>query len=405
MTMSRALPKYRKGRIALIGGSAAVVLSGAVIAGSALAGQSGSDNSAATTKSAASAVNCPDVAGRFQAVPAAAQAAVNRELAQLTAQIQEANNRLATSTGQGGAGFVQNAILTPLKDKRVATINRIAQAAGTALAAQQVDTLATCGLGNAGNAGNAGGDNTGNNCDAGGAAQGNAQGNAGNNAGGAGQGNAGGAAAQNNGGMRQGQNNGAAGQQQGNGGGDNAGGAEKGDEQAGAAQQGNAGAAQGNAGAQGGNCGNGAGAGNNAGGGAAQQGNGGNDNAGGAADNNGNNNGGNNAGGAAQNNGNNNAGAVKTVNCPDVASRLRAVPAAAQAAVNRELAQLTAQIQEANSRLASATGQGGADSVRRAVLNPLKNARVATIKRIVREVGGQAGRRQVNALATCTVNQ
>ena len=37
--MSRALPKYNKRRVGIIGGAAAVVLSGAVIAGSALAGE------------------------------------------------------------------------------------------------------------------------------------------------------------------------------------------------------------------------------------------------------------------------------------------------------------------------------------------------------------------------------
>jgi predicted tellurium resistance membrane protein TerC len=37
--MSRALPKYDRRRVAFIGGAAAVVLSGAVIAGSALAGE------------------------------------------------------------------------------------------------------------------------------------------------------------------------------------------------------------------------------------------------------------------------------------------------------------------------------------------------------------------------------
>ncbi|MET9168945.1 hypothetical protein ABZW51_31260, partial [Streptomyces cellulosae] len=38
--MSRALPKYNKRRVGLIGGAAAVALTGAVIAGTALAGES-----------------------------------------------------------------------------------------------------------------------------------------------------------------------------------------------------------------------------------------------------------------------------------------------------------------------------------------------------------------------------
>ncbi|MGJ5894024.1 hypothetical protein ACSCBZ_19000 [Streptomyces niveiscabiei] len=399
--MSRALPKYRKRRITMIGSAAAVALSGAVIAGTALAGQTpgSGDESSSTKLAAANTVNCPDVAAQFQAVPAGAKAQVDRDLALLVTQVQEANNRLASSVGQGGANFAQNAILNPLKDKRVATINRIAQATGTAIGRQQVDTLATCSLNNAGgnnaggnnaggnNAGNAGGNNAGNNCNNGGAAQqgnggnnnaggaarnnggmqqGNNAGNGhGNNGGGAqqGNGNNAGGAAQNNGGMRQG--NGAGAAQQGNGANNNAG-----------AAQNNGGMQQGNAGAHGNNCGNNGGAAGN----------------------------GNNRGGAA-NNGGGNANAANTVNCPDVAARLRAVPAGAKAEVDRNLALLVTQVQEANNRLASSAGQGGANFVRNAILNPLKDKRVATINRIVNAVGGTAGQRQVNSLATCTLNR
>ncbi|MEX3106167.1 MULTISPECIES: hypothetical protein [unclassified Streptomyces] len=378
--MSRALPKYRKRRITMIGSAAAVALSGAVIAGTALAGQTpgSSDESSSTKLAAANTVNCPDVAAQFQAVPAGAKAQVDRDLALLVTQVQEANNRLASSVGQGGANFAQNAILNPLKDKRVATINRIAQATGTAIGRQQVDTLATCSLNNAGgnnaggnnaggnnaggnNAGNAGGNNAGNNCNNGGVAQ---QGNGGNN-------NAGGAA-RNNGGMQQGNN-------AGNGHGNNGGGAQQsngGNNNAGGAAQNNGGMQQGNAGAQGNNCGNNGGAAGN----------------------------GNNRGGAA-NNGGGNANAANTVNCPDVAARLRAVPAGAKAEVDRNLALLVTQVQEANNRLASSAGQGGANFVRNAILDPLKDKRVATINRIVNAVGGTAGQRQVNSLATCTLNR
>ena len=60
--------------------------------------------------------------------------------------LEDANNRLANAAGQGGANFVQNAVLNPLKDKRVATINRIVQVIGGTAAKQQVDALATCTL-------------------------------------------------------------------------------------------------------------------------------------------------------------------------------------------------------------------------------------------------------------------
>lgn len=147
--MSRALQKYNKRRVAIIGGVAAVALSGAVIAGSALAGEtSKSTNSqAARTKAAPGTVNCPAVAPSLPAIPASAKAEVDRNLALLDTQIAEANKRLVDTVGQGGANFAQNAIVGPLKDKRVATINRIATAIGrTAAKPQGLDSLATCTL-------------------------------------------------------------------------------------------------------------------------------------------------------------------------------------------------------------------------------------------------------------------
>ena len=91
-------------------------------------------------------VNCPAVAGSLPAVPAQAQAEIERNLALLNTQIAEANKRLATSVGQGGPNFIQNAILGPLKDKRVATINRMATAIGRNAAKPNLnmDALATC---------------------------------------------------------------------------------------------------------------------------------------------------------------------------------------------------------------------------------------------------------------------
>ncbi|MDX3661559.1 hypothetical protein PV646_30005 [Streptomyces sp. ID05-26A] len=84
------------------------------------------------------------------AAPAAAQAEVQRELANLDKQIAEANNRLRTSAGEGGPNFVQNAILGPLKDKRVAALNRIETAIGrVAEKPEGLERFATCGLGQA----------------------------------------------------------------------------------------------------------------------------------------------------------------------------------------------------------------------------------------------------------------
>ncbi|MET9899336.1 hypothetical protein [Streptomyces sp. NPDC006446] len=153
--MSRALPKYNKRRVVMIGGASAVVLSAAVIAGSALAGETpGNGARNATTKAAAAGtVNCPAVAPSLPAVPASAKAEVDRNLALLNTQIAEANKRLVDTAGQGGPNFVQNAILGPLKDKRVATVNRIATAIGrTAAKPQGLDALAPCTLNGAGGA-------------------------------------------------------------------------------------------------------------------------------------------------------------------------------------------------------------------------------------------------------------
>ncbi|MCF4137515.1 hypothetical protein L1856_13235 [Streptomyces sp. Tue 6430] len=186
--MSRALPKYNKRRVALIGGAAALALTGAVVVNSALAGEtSRSSGTDARTLASPGTISCPDVASQLPAIPATAKAEVDRNLALLNTQIAEANKRLVDTVGQGGPNFVQNAILGPLEDKRVSTVNRIATAIGrTAAKPQGLDALAPCALngggvgtggaaapsaapgqqagnnGNAGNAGNAGANGNGN---------------------------------------------------------------------------------------------------------------------------------------------------------------------------------------------------------------------------------------------------
>ena len=81
---------------------------------------------ASASESTSQTIVCPGVAAALPAVPAQSQAEVERNLALLNTQVAEANNRLKTSAGEGGPNFVQNAILGPLKDKRVSTIDRIA---------------------------------------------------------------------------------------------------------------------------------------------------------------------------------------------------------------------------------------------------------------------------------------
>ncbi|MGS2586875.1 hypothetical protein [Streptomyces hebeiensis] len=315
--MSRGIAKYNKRRVLIAGGAAAVVLSGAVIVSSAMAGEGDSGQAAADGRTAASpgSVNCPDVAPSLPAIPASAQAEVDRNLALLNTQINEADQRLVSTVGQGGANFVQNAILGPLEDKRVATINRIATAIGrTAEKPAGLDSLAACTL-NAGAAGEGAG-----------------AGDAGNAGGDAGAGDAG----------------------------------------AGEAGAGNAGAGAGDAGAGAGDAGAG-----NAGG---DAGNAGGDGAGGAT-------------------------GASTVNCPDVAPSLPAIPASAQAEVDRNLALLDTQISEANQRLIDTVGQGGANFVQNAILGPLEDKRVATINRIATAIGRTAEKPAgLDSLAACALN-
>jgi hypothetical protein len=111
--------------------------------------------SAGDAAATAQTVNCPDVAGKLPDIPAGAQAEVTRNLDLLNTQIAEADARLAKIAvkPEGGPAFIQNAILGPLKDKRVATINRIETAIDRITKADKLglaDTLSTCGLNAAG---------------------------------------------------------------------------------------------------------------------------------------------------------------------------------------------------------------------------------------------------------------
>jgi len=132
--MNRSRTPARRWQIAGVG-AVAVVLAGVGL------GVAAADEAAPT-------VNCPAVAGKIGNVPAQAQAEIERNLALLNTQIAEANKRLVTSQGEGGPAFIDNAILGPLKDKRTATINRMATAIGrnAAKPVLDVDGLATCSL-------------------------------------------------------------------------------------------------------------------------------------------------------------------------------------------------------------------------------------------------------------------
>ncbi len=95
----------------------------------------------------AKVVECPDVKSKLPNVPAQAKAEVDRNLELLKKQIDEANKRLAKNENPGAANFNQNAIVGPLKDKRVATIDRMAIAIGrNAQKPQGLEKLAPCKL-------------------------------------------------------------------------------------------------------------------------------------------------------------------------------------------------------------------------------------------------------------------
>lgn len=85
----------------------------------------GNQTKAATAQVAT--VSCPDVGQRLTNVPDAARQGVARELATLDRQIAEAYARLAATRDAQAKdpGFVRNAIVGPLGEKRAATIDRI----------------------------------------------------------------------------------------------------------------------------------------------------------------------------------------------------------------------------------------------------------------------------------------
>ncbi|ALV36111.1 DUF1996 domain-containing protein [Streptomyces sp. CdTB01] len=104
------------------------------------------------TKAAAgqvATIACPDVQQKLTNVPEKARQGVATELANLDKQITEAYARLA-STRQAqtqDAGFVQNAIVGPLKEKRAATLDRIRidiQRVGGQVDAAGLSALAAC---------------------------------------------------------------------------------------------------------------------------------------------------------------------------------------------------------------------------------------------------------------------
>jgi hypothetical protein len=84
-------------------------------------------------------VDCPDVASQLEAVPDQAMAMVDTELGALDQQAEAADQQMAGVDAQGGDAAT---VLNPLRDKRKASIDKIAQATGEQL--DQSQDLATC---------------------------------------------------------------------------------------------------------------------------------------------------------------------------------------------------------------------------------------------------------------------
>ncbi|WP_309234985.1 DUF1996 domain-containing protein [Streptomyces lunaelactis] len=96
-----------------------------------------------------------------------------------------------------------------------------------------------------------------------------------------------------------------------------------------------------------------------------------------------------------------------TIKCPEVANGLPEVPDAARPEVDRELATLDSQITEAYERFVDQKEQIERDPefARKAVLEPLKSKRTASIDRIATAIGRVAGERPqgLEAMAPCTL--
>lgn len=108
----------RRGRAVAIGVAAALALGGGGYAAFTASANADDDVAAAS-------ISCPRVNELLGAVPYQAKAEVDRDLVQVDALTGDANARLSAAHGQGGQNFVQNAILGPLRDQRLALFDRI----------------------------------------------------------------------------------------------------------------------------------------------------------------------------------------------------------------------------------------------------------------------------------------
>ncbi len=149
---TRRRPKQR----ATLAAFALILGGGGMMAANVYASATDGGTSDAQVLSGAATIDCPDVATQLTEVPDQARAEVDKELANLDAQIAEAYKRLGESGDaiRQDPGFAENAIAGPLKDKRAAVLARIGAAIEKAGAErpQGLDDLAACAVRDSGNA-------------------------------------------------------------------------------------------------------------------------------------------------------------------------------------------------------------------------------------------------------------
>ncbi|MFC9131549.1 DUF1996 domain-containing protein, partial [Streptomyces sp. NPDC057099] len=117
-------------------------------------GEPAQTRSGTGVRTAGSTIDCPDVGSRLTSVPEQARAEVDKELALLDEQIAKAYQRLSASAQQiqQDSGFADNAIMNPLKEKRGATLERIAIAIDrVGDRPEGLDALAACTVRDSGN--------------------------------------------------------------------------------------------------------------------------------------------------------------------------------------------------------------------------------------------------------------
>ncbi|MFF3326290.1 DUF1996 domain-containing protein [Streptomyces sp. NPDC002889] len=134
----------------MLGGGGLIVANFSASAGEGWGGGGNEQNQTQSAGPSASTIKCPEVANGLPEVPEGARPEVDRELATLDSQITEAYQRFVDEKEQieRDPQFARNAVLEPLKDKRAASIDRIATAIGRVAGQppQGLESMAPCTL-------------------------------------------------------------------------------------------------------------------------------------------------------------------------------------------------------------------------------------------------------------------